>query len=298
MIYSSKENPNSRFTIKERDKPSLPVRTLFKRNLLAGEILDFGCGLGKDVEFLKSKHQKISGYDPYYFPEYPVKKFDTIICFYVLNILLPEEQAHVIMSISELLNIGGKAFFSVRRDIKRNGFIFNPKHKVKTYQCNVNLPFKSIFKNNNTEIYEYQHYTFLNAGNDKVSSFFSDLNIRELITESATAFSIYDKFPVSNGHALIIPKKNISNYFNLSNHEQIGCLLVLNRTKDIVQSNFNPSGFNIGINVGKDAGQTIFHSHIHLIPRYRDDVPHPRGGVRNVILSKGDYNANFNSKYN
>ncbi|MFV2016542.1 MAG: HIT family protein, partial [Candidatus Heimdallarchaeota archaeon] len=73
------------------------------------------------------------------------------------------------------------------------------------------------------------------------------------------------------------------------NHEQIGCLLVINRTKDIIQNSFNPSGFNVGINVGTDAGQTIFHSHIHLIPRFKGDVQNPRGGVRKIINGKGDY---------
>jgi diadenosine tetraphosphate (Ap4A) HIT family hydrolase len=289
MIYSSKENPNSRYTVKEREGPSLPVRVLFEKNLLVDDILDFGCGLGKDVEFLKSNRLNVQGYDPYYFPKYPQKKFGTIICFYVLNILLLDEQSHVLMAISELLKVGGKAYFAVRRDIKRNGFLFNPKHQVKTYQCNVTLPFKSIFKNENTEIYEYQHYNFLNAGKEKTSPFFKESEIRDLITESATAFAIYDKFPVSKGHALIIPKKLISNFFDLSNHIQTGCLLVLNRTKDILEKKFSAAGFNVGINVGEDAGQTVFHSHIHIIPRYKGDVKNPRGGIRKIINVRDDY---------
>lgn len=292
MIYSSKENPYSHFTAKVREKPSLPLRILMEKGLLVGEILDFGCGLGKDVEFLKSNNRRVTGFDSYYYPEYPSNKFDTIICFYVLNVLLPEEQASIIMSISELLKVGGHAYFAVRRDIKRNGFIFNPKQKVKTYQCNVILPFKSIFKNDNSEIYEYQHYTVLNAGKEKVSPFFYDPPIRELITESASAFSIYDKFPVSKGHALIIPKKNISSFFDLSYYEQVACLFVLNRTKTILQERFSPSGFNVGINIEKDAGQTIPHSHIHIIPRYKGDIANPSGGIRNIIPSKGNYLSN------
>ncbi|MEO8399691.1 MAG: HIT family protein [Ignavibacteriaceae bacterium] len=134
-------------------------------------------------------------------------------------------------------------------------------------------------------MYEYQHFSFLNASNKNISSFFSGNEARELITESATAFAIYDKFPVSNGHALIIPKKLIANFFNLSFHEQTACIIVLNRTKSIIQKKFNPSGFNIGINIGKDAGQTIFHSHIHLIPRYKGDVIDPKGGIRNIFLN-------------
>ena len=289
MIYKSKDNPNSHLTVKERKYPSLPLRFLNGKGLLLGDLLDYGCGLGKDVEHLRKLNFNVTGYDPFYFPNLPQKKFDTIICFYVLNVLLPEEQSHVIMSVSELLKSGGKAYFAVRRDIKRNGFLLNPKRKVKTYQSNINLPFKSIFKNENTEIYEYQHFTYLHVGKEKISPFLVGNEVRELITESATALAIYDKFPVSKGHALIIPKKLIANFFDLSYHEQTACMIVLSQAKYIIQKIFNPSGFNVGINIGEDAGQTIFHSHIHLIPRYKDDIVNPRGGVRNILPNKGNY---------
>lgn len=289
MIYLSEGNPNSKYTAKKRDKPSLPLRILIAKKLISGKVLDYGCGYGKDVEFLLSKQINASGYDPFFFPNYPENKFDTIICSYVLNILLPEEQSHVIMSISELLHFGGKAYFAVRRDIKKNDFIFNPKYEVNTYRCSVTLPFKSIYKNENTEIYEYQHYNVMNAGRKKSSPFFSNSSRREIITESATALSFYDKYPISQGHALIIPKRIVSNFFNLSYREQTACLLVLDRTKKILQNKFHPNGFNIGINIGKYAGQTIDHVHIHLIPRYKGDVLNPRGGVRNIIPELADY---------
>ncbi len=283
MIYKAKNNPNSHLTVKERKTASLPLRILIERNLLKGEILDFGCGLGKDLKYLKEKRYSAQGYDPHYRPKYPVNKFDFIICFYVLNVLLPEEQSYVLMAISELLKKGGKAYFAVRRDIKRNGFIYNPKRHVETYQNNVVLPYKTIFRNNNTEIYEYQHYTLLNRGNSKVSPFFNSDEERELITESATAFSIYDKYPVTKGHSLVIPKRIVSDFFELTYHEQMGCLLVINRTKYLLKKMFKPDGFNVGVNIEESAGQTIFHSHIHVIPRYKGDVINPRGGIRNII---------------
>ncbi|MCX6151955.1 MAG: bifunctional class I SAM-dependent methyltransferase/HIT family protein [Ignavibacteriales bacterium] len=289
MIYKSKDNPNSHLTVKDRKYPSLPLRFLFEKGLIVGDILDYGCGLGKDVDHLKKLNINVVGYDPFYFPNYPQNKFNTIICFYVLNVLLPEEQSHVLMSISELLKLGGKAYFAVRRDIKRNGFLFNPKHKVKTYQCDIILPFKSIFKNENTEIYEYQHFTFLNVCQQNTSPFFNGKEVRELITESATAFAIYDKYPVSIGHALIVPKRLISNFFDLSNHEQTACLIVLNRVKAIIVNKYNPDGFNVGINIGEYGGQTILQAHIHLIPRYKNDILNPRGGIRAIIPNKKDY---------
>lgn len=177
----------------------------------------------------------------------------------------------------------------MRRDIKRNGFLCKPKHKLNTYQCNVILPYKSIFKTGNCEIYEYQHYTTLNTGKAGISPFFAENELRKLVTESTTAFSVYDKFPVSEGHALVIPKRLVSDFFELNLYEQTDCLMMINRVRNILSEKFKPDGFNVGINSGVTAGQTVRHTHIHVIPRYQNDVGDPRGGVRNVILSKANY---------
>lgn len=119
--------------------------------------------------------------------------------------------------------------------------------------------------------------------------FCNPVSERELIIESETAYAIYDKFPVNNGHALIIPKRHCEDYFDLTIKEQSACLLMLNKVKKIISSKFNPDGFNVGINVGEKAGQTVHHVHIHLIPRYQGDVEEPRGGVRGVIPEKQKY---------
>lgn len=112
---------------------------------------------------------------------------------------------------------------------------------------------------------------------------------REIIADSDTAYAIFDKFPVNQGHALIIPKRHCADYFDLSFIEQSACVFLLNTVKDIVKDKFNPDGFNVGINVGEKGGQTVNHVHIHLIPRYNGDVDDPRGGVRGVIPSKQKY---------
>ena len=283
------QNPNSHLTAIERTNMSFPARLLLKQNLLQGKILDFGCGIGKDVEKLTEKGKDIVGYDPHFNPNFPTTKFDTIICFYVLNVLLPEEQAEVLMSVSKLLNEGGKAYFAVRRDIHYEGFRVHKIHKKQTYQCHIKLPYKSIYKNENCEIYEYEHYTLLNKGNVELSPFLIGEEARELIVETATVFSFYDKFPVSIGHSLIVPKRLVSNYFDLSQKEQTALWIVVNEVKKILQEKYNPDGFNIGINVNEEAGQTIWHCHIHIIPRYKGDVEEPRGGVRGVIPSKKNY---------
>jgi len=283
-----KEINYSHLTAKERTSLSFPTKWLQQRNLLNGEILDFGCGFGTDVELLKKQNIDIQGYDKYYFNEYPTQKYDTIICQYVLNVLQPDQQPEVLMSVCELLKPEGKAYFTVRRDIKYEGFRIHKIHQKTTYQCNVKLPFKSIFKNENCEIYEYQHYNILKK-EDIPCPFCNPTTTTELISETATAYAIYDKFPVSEGHCLIVPKRHVASYFELSVHEQRACWLLVNRCKEIIQKKHNPDGFNIGINVNEEAGQTIFHVHIHLIPRYKGDVVNPRGGVRGVIPEKQFY---------
>ena len=112
---------------------------------------------------------------------------------------------------------------------------------------------------------------------------------RAMIAESATVYAIFDKFPVSKGHALVIPTRHVSNYFDLTLQEQTDCHILLNEVKAILQERFNPDGYNVGINIHAAAGQTVPHAHIHLIPRYQDDVQEPRGGVRGVIPGKQSY---------
>jgi diadenosine tetraphosphate (Ap4A) HIT family hydrolase len=282
-------NHNSHLTAIERTALSYPARIVQKQHKLIGKILDFGCGIGKDVELLKQAGLDIEGYDPFYFPEFPTEKFDTIICFYVLNVLLPEEQAEVLMNVSLLLKPNGKAYFAVRRDIQYEGFRMHKLHKKETYQCLIKLAYLSIFKNENCEVYEYQPYTTLNKGNVRLSPFLDGTETRDLIVETATVFSFYDKFPVSKGHALVVPKRLVSNYFDLTLKEQMACWIVANKVKTILQEKHHPDGFNIGINVNAEAGQTVWHAHIHIIPRYKGDVENPRGGVRGVVLSKKEY---------
>jgi diadenosine tetraphosphate (Ap4A) HIT family hydrolase len=112
---------------------------------------------------------------------------------------------------------------------------------------------------------------------------------REVFIENESAFAIFDKFPVSNGHLLIIPKLHFSSYFELDSEIQSACWDLINQSKELLEKKFSPLGYNIGININEAAGQTIGHAHIHLIPRYEGDVSNPKGGVRGVIPSKKEY---------
>ena len=112
------ENKFSHLTAIERTKLSYPAKFLLSKQLLKGKILYFGCGFGNDVKFLQVQGFNITGYDPYYFSQYPIVKLDTIICFYVLNVLFPGDQSKVLMEVSHLLKPGGKSYYAVRRDIR------------------------------------------------------------------------------------------------------------------------------------------------------------------------------------
>ncbi len=257
LIYRSPQNPNSHLTVKERTQASFPVKYLLNQGLLRGRILDFGCGLGVDVAFLQARGFEAIGYDPHYAPDPPQGKFDTILCLYVLNVLLPEEQAHVLMAIAELLKPEGQAYFAVRRDIQRDGFRTHVKHNVSVYQCNVRLPYRSLLCTESAEIYEYRHYNQLPHSNPGACPFCAPDAERELLTESATTYAIFDKFPVSPGHTLIIPKKHVADYFDLSTHTKTACWLIADRVKMLLTERLHPDGFNVGFNIGLAAGQTI-----------------------------------------
>jgi len=191
MIQSNQYN---HLTAKERETLSFPAKLLLNKSLLVGYILDFGCGFGKDVELLKAKEINVVGYDKHYFPKYPTKKFDTIICFYVLNVLMQEEQANVLMEISQLLKPLGIAYFAVRRDLQYEGFRTHKVHQKPTYQCNVVLNYKSIFKNENCEIYEYKHFNQISKIANVDCPFCNPDLERELLLESATAYAMFINF--------------------------------------------------------------------------------------------------------
>ena len=113
----------------------------------------------------------------------------------------------------------------------------------------------------------------------------------KFIAENDFAFAIYDNFPVNEGHSLIIPKRHFANFFEATEEEIAGIYSMLHEVKGIVDKKYSPTGYNVGINVGDDGGQTIMHLHVHLIPRYRGDVENPKGGIRKLKKELVPYNG-------
>jgi diadenosine tetraphosphate (Ap4A) HIT family hydrolase len=119
---------------------------------------------------------------------------------------------------------------------------------------------------------------------------FCEIPQDRIIASNELAYAIRDGFPVTHLHTLIIPKRHAVDYFELTKEELLGCNELIHQLKkSIIKEDPAVIAFNIGMNAGEAAGQTVFHCHIHLIPRRKGDVENPRGGVRHLIPNKGFY---------
>ena len=118
---------------------------------------------------------------------------------------------------------------------------------------------------------------------------FCSISAELTIAANSSCLAIPDGFPVSPGHALIVPRRHVASYFELTSDERSDMLALLDEIRTKLNTEYGPSGYNIGINEGTGGGQTIMHVHLHVIPRYENDVDDPRGGIRWVIPSKAKY---------
>jgi diadenosine tetraphosphate (Ap4A) HIT family hydrolase len=110
-----------------------------------------------------------------------------------------------------------------------------------------------------------------------------------LILEGRLGYAAWDRHPASDGHFLVIPYRHFASYFDINEEELVELWSLVKQGKAAVEERYKPDGYNIGINVGEAAGQSIYHLHIHVIPRYKGDVENPKGGVRGVIPDKKLY---------
>ncbi len=120
-------------------------------------------------------------------------------------------------------------------------------------------------------------------------SVFLEIPNSAYVLEGDYFFVIKDKYPVSPGHLLIITKTLRTDYFSLSNDEKKELTTMIDQAKSFLENEYQPDGYNIGMNCGEVAGQTVFHFHCHIIPRYKGDMSDPTGGVRGVIPEKQKY---------
>jgi len=112
---------------------------------------------------------------------------------------------------------------------------------------------------------------------------------REILASNAHAIAVFDTYPVSPGHSLILPLRHVETIWDLPEDEYLACYALVRALKPVLEARFRPDGFNVGVNCGEAAGQSVWHAHIHVIPRFKGDTPFPKGGVRHVIALKGGY---------
>jgi diadenosine tetraphosphate (Ap4A) HIT family hydrolase len=111
----------------------------------------------------------------------------------------------------------------------------------------------------------------------------------QIIFEGERIYALWDAFPLTDGHALIVPRRHIASWFDATPKEQSEMIAALSQVKETIEAEHAPVGYNMGINDGEAAGQTIDHLHLHVIPRYEGDVEDPRGGIRWVIPERARY---------
>jgi diadenosine tetraphosphate (Ap4A) HIT family hydrolase len=110
-----------------------------------------------------------------------------------------------------------------------------------------------------------------------------------IISQNPLAVVVRDRYPISRGHTLILPKRHLASFFDATPEEQAALLELIRRVRELLVKEFAPDGFNIGINDGEAAGQTVRHHHVHVIPRYEGDMLDPRGGVRWIFPDRAVY---------
>ena len=118
---------------------------------------------------------------------------------------------------------------------------------------------------------------------------FCSLPEASIVDQNELAMAVRDIAPVNPGHMLIMPKRHVSSYFELTDEEVLALMDLMRRTKKTLDTEFKPDDYNIGVNDGPLGGQTVPHVHIHVMPRYRGDVDDVRGGVRNIIPERAVY---------
>ena len=134
---------------------------------------------------------------------------------------------------------------------------------------------RQILLPGNQDMYEHQDCPFFRN--------------RNIVIQNELAFADYDTYPASPGHCLVITRRHVAEYFQATAEEKAAIWALVDEMKVIIDKEYKPDAYNVGVNIGKTAGQSVPHIHIHIIPRYKGDVENPQGGVRGVIPHKQKY---------
>ena len=109
---------------------------------------------------------------------------------------------------------------------------------------------------------------------------------KSILCENELAYARFDSHSMSPGHVLVVPRRHVADFFEMTANEQAAVVELLSKARQLIQAKHKPDGYNIGANIGRAAGQGRMHVHVHLIPRYFGDVPNPKGGIRCVLEGK------------
>lgn len=190
---------------------------------------------------------------------------------------LIEELADVFEVLYTLVKSNGltlKQIDEVRTQKQQRKGGFERKTYLESIEIEENNPFIHHYQNNKID----SNCLFCRIGREE-----------KPLAQFKHCYVIKDQFPVSPGHLLIIPFEHTTNWFTASKEVKLDIIHALSQMKNVLDTDYDPEGYNIGMNCGEVAGQSVMHLHVHLIPRYKGDVQSPRGGVRGVIPSKQDY---------
>lgn len=213
----------------------------------------------------KEKGFEVEKYDPNFYPDYPNEKFDTIICFYVLNVLEKEEEYKILAQVSSLLKPEGKVYFAVRRDIHREGKRFHVKHKKYTYQRNVFLDQKSVFKNKNCEIYEMEHFTVKNKSNYEFNPFLSGKDFRIPFAETTNFVAFYSKYPKSEHHIILTTKEKYNTLDGLTSSRKEELNFFTNFCHELMKTRHSLYSIKSISSQASNPAINIDQWHIHLM---------------------------------
>ncbi len=252
----------------EIDSLSHPMQWLLEKNLLKGRILMYGADR-YEQSLLSEKGYNIMVHGRDYQPNHPTEQFDTIISIYLFNWLNNIEQNNVLLSVSRLLKHGGRAYFAVKHHFGFKNICLNEQHQIEQTISNVTLPFAKAFNSYIFDIYEFQHFNIANRHRSQCPYCSPQ---QQVILENEYSYAILSNSPISKGHGLVIPKRHVASYFDLTVDEQIACQLTLNRLKKIIDEEYAPEGYSVNINMNALAVLRVDHVGIELVARYKADV--------------------------